>query len=140
MHVSHVELRQYAIAQTYGNQLSMIEAHLAGCPECVAGLVQEVQSLGPVPALILERLQQERRSGKPVSLQLLRPFAPGRVEAWIIDVSEGESKLMVHREVNPETVVQVSFEELVVLGTVEYYDSVDESYYLTVKFTVHNTS
>lgn len=132
MHLSRVELRKYAAVQLDEQQLKSIEAHLATCAECVAKLDFEIRSLGPAPALVLERLEQERRYGRPVSLQLLNPFSVERTDAWIIDVSDGEAKLMVHREVSPGTLVQVRFDELVVLGTVEYYDVVDETYYLTV--------
>src|SRR5215467_4537617 len=97
MHVSCVELRLYATAQAQGDQLLKIEAHLVGCPECVAALVQEAQSLGSVSGVTLDRLEQKRRSGLPVGLQLLCPFSPERIEAGIIDVAEGEVKFLVHR-------------------------------------------
>ncbi len=41
---------------------------------------------------------------------------------------------MVQREVHPGTLVQFRFDDLAVYGTVEYYDLVEDSYYLTVKF------
>jgi hypothetical protein len=135
MHVPEDELSRYVIAQLAENRTREVDSHLGACAACVETLAGKAESLARVSKGIFERLELERQSGAQGSLQPLNPFSSQRCEAWLIDVSRSGIKVMVCVEIDPRTLVQVRFHELVLIGRVRSYDFADGSYYLSLKIT-----
>ena len=137
MHVPQHELRRYLLYQVDKKRIREIDSHLVNCAPCVQKLMGGVASFARPSRLVFERLEQERASGDPGSLQPLNPFSTKQCEAWLIDVTRTGVKVMVDDGIDPKALVRLRFKELILFGVVryvvQYYDFESGPYYPLLK-------
>jgi len=117
LHSSVEDLKRYALGQLPSSEATAIETHLLECPTCrktFAGL-----AFGPT----VERRTEVRVAvNSPARIKGLDPLTSigPSTTGQVLDASENGLKLKVARAFFPGAVVQVRFQDRIVLGTVRY--------------------
>ena len=119
MHLGPEDLKRYSLGKLSRVDNEAVHAHLAECESCRRDIAQALED----PAWHGNERRSEPRTAVdlPATIKLLDPVTsvspPER--GRVIEISTGGMKLRAQRLMFPRTLVQVHFQEKMVLGVVK---------------------
>ena len=127
-HVDEKVLELYLKAQLPHEAISVVDAHLGACQECVDRLTEQDKCLWYMAELSANEAagDGERRryprlvTDDSASLQVLNPFSAGIWEVRIVDVSKGGLRIYTPEQLMPESLIRVKMRYSVACGDVRY--------------------
>jgi hypothetical protein len=120
LHSSSEDLKRYALGQVPSNEASAIETHLLECPTCRKAFA--ALALGPRGAMGERRSEVRLTLNSPARIKALDPLTSlgPSTTGEVLDSSDTGLKLKVPRAFFSGAVVQIRFQDQIVLGTVRY--------------------
>jgi hypothetical protein len=140
-HIEENDLELYLKAQLSNESISVIDAHLGGCGDCVKKLAEQDKCLWYLAELSAaedaadgdKRRYPRLATNEPASLQLLHPFSVDFWDARIVDVSEGGLRTHTPRQLTPGSLIRVKMQFSVACGDVRYCTPTDSGFYAGVR-------
>jgi len=140
-HVEERALELYLKDQLNYDEVSAIDAHLAGCQDCASKLAEQDACLWYLAELTADgsagngekRRQPRLATDDPASLQILSPFSAGTWDVRIVDVSEGGLRAHTPKSLAPGSLIKVKMRYSVACGDVRYCIPADSGFYAGVR-------
>jgi hypothetical protein len=120
VHSSIEDLKRFTLGQLPSSEATAIETHLLECRTCrkaLAGL-----AAGPAGHLVERRSEERVTVDSPARVKALDPLTSigPSSNGQVLNTSSRGLRLRVPRPFFPGAVVQVRFQDRIVLGTVKY--------------------
>jgi len=128
-HVNEDDLQLFVLGRLGIDQESAIEAHVMGCPDCKDKLTATTRFVAQLAQLSdKQRARDDREMRREPRfhthdrgvLQALAPLSMDRSAVRILDISKNGLGLLLPISLDPGTVVQVRFGQIIALGEVRY--------------------
>jgi PilZ domain-containing protein len=140
-HIDEKDLEQYLKAQLNHLAVSAIDAHLAGCRQCVDKLAEQDRCLAYLaelgseesPAGADKRAYPRVATDEPATLQMLNPFSAGKWDARIVDVSPGGLRTHTPKPLTPGALMKIHMQFSISCGDVRYCIPADKGFYAGIR-------
>ena len=140
-HIEEKDLELYLKAQLSNESISVIDAHLGGCGDCVTKLAEQDKCLW-----YLAELSDGDRAGdsdkrrhprvvtnEPATIQVINPFCIDIWDVRIVDVSKGGLRTYTPKSLMPGSLIKVRMQYSVACGDVRYCVPADNGFYAGVR-------
>jgi hypothetical protein len=144
-HIIDTDLESYLKDLLGTESAALIDAHLAGCEQCVQRLAEQDQSLWYMAeltstdqSLLLgeKRGQQRHATNDPALLRVLVPFSNDSWGVRIVNVSMGGLRTYTPKILLPGSLIKVTMQYSVSCGDVRYCEPGESGFYAGVR--LHN--
>lgn len=140
-HIEENDLELYLKAQLSNESISVIDAHLGGCGDCVKKLAEQDKCLWYLAELSAgERTRDgdQRRYPRVVTndaaaIQVISPFGIDIWDVRIVDVSKGGLRTYTPKNLMPGSLIKVKMQYSVACGDVRYCVPADDGFYAGVR-------
>jgi hypothetical protein len=140
-HIQEHDLELYLKAELSNESISVVDAHLTDCGDCVKKLAEQDQCLWYLaelsdsePAGDNEKRRSTRvATDEAAAIQMINPFCIDTWDVRIVDVSKGGLRTFTPRDVTPGTLVKIKMQYSVACGDIRYCVPAENGFYAGVR-------
>ena len=139
-HIEEKSLELYLKDQLSNESISVIDAHLGRCGDCVSKLAEQDKCLWYLAELNTGQPAGGEKRGYPrvvtnlaATIQGLNPFSIDIWQVRIINVSTGGLRVYAPKSLMPESLIKVKMPYSVACGDVRYCLPADDGFYAGVR-------
>ena len=140
-HIQEYDLELYLKAELSDESISVIDAHLKDCGDCVKKLAEQDKCLWYLAELSdgVAALDSDKRGSPRVvtndaaAIQVLNPFCIDIWKVRVVDVSKGGLRTLTPRNLPPGALVKIRMQYSVACGDIRYCVPAENGFYAGVR-------
>lgn len=140
-HIQEHDLELYLKAELSSEAISVIDAHLTDCGDCVKKLAEQDKCLwylaelsdGEGAADIEKRRSPRVVTNDAAAIQMISPFCIDTWDIRIVDVSKGGLRTFTPRDLAPGTLVKIKMQYSVACGDIRYCVAGENGFFAGVR-------